>query len=394
MNINKALYVLSMFSDISSGSDTYHQRRAAFIAYRLAQELGFNENGLNLALQAAFIHDMGILSDASKIETFRQILDENFEELTKHAVVSSRLARYFNLHLDVSNAISLHHTPNEINPAVLGNILFLADNIEVAYRSLSNPFAFSELYDFVAQKSEIFDKDALAAFKRLSECEEFWYSLNSDNLDRELLKIVGKHEYSIEQSDFIKRFAYFTAYATDNISMFFDGYSVLMKNIAVALGYKLSLDVSMLSLASLFAHMGNVLIPEDLINSPAKLEDDEINIIKSHTYYTTMFLDMLEVDDKVKNMAVHHHEYGQKDRYPFCIKSVDRYEEVMSVSSVLAALLQDRPYRVAYSNDEAKDILKDMEFDKDILNTALDLDLDKIKKAEDEYYEGIRRLFV
>ncbi len=394
MNINKALYVLSMFSDISSGSDTYHQRRVTYIAYRLAEELGFNKQGLSFILQSGFIHDVGVLSDASRIETFRQIINENFEQLTKHAVVSSKIARYFNLHLDVSNAIGLHHTPNEINPAVLGNILFLADNIEVSYRSLSNPFAFLELYDFVAQKSKLFDKDALAAFKRLSACEEFWYSLKSDNLDRELLKIVEEHIYETEQNDFIKRFAYFTAYAVDNLSMFFDGYSVLTKNIAAALGYKLSLNISSLILASLFAHIGNVFIPEDLINSPTKLEDDEFNIIKSHTYYTKMFLDMLEVKRSIKNAAIYHHKHGQKSSYPFCSTELSKCDKIIAVSSTFAALLQDRPYRAAYSNDEARDILKTMEFDKDILNITLDLDLDKIKKQKDEYYEGIRRLFV
>ncbi len=394
MDVNKTLYTISRFSDISSGNDTYHQRRVTLIAYKIAEGLKFDDFGLNLTLQAGLIHDTGLLSEASRIETFRQIIDENFKQLTKHATVSSRIARYFNLHLDVSNAIGLHHTPSEINPAILGNVLFLADNIEVAYRSISNPFAFNEIYDFIAQKDKLFDENALRVFKELSKKEEFWYSLKDDNLDRELLSIVSKHKQKPDRADFVKRIAYFVAFLSDSISMFFDNYSILLKNISVALGYKLSLDIEKLTLASLFAHFGNVFIPLDLLNSPSKLDDTEFNIIKSHPYYTKMFLGLLGVDNDIINMSVYHHENMDKTGYPFKIEADDRYVQVVKLSSVLAALLQDRPYRVAYSYDEAKDIIKEFGFDKSILNIALELDLKKIYETKDEYYEGIRRLFI
>ncbi len=393
MNINKAIYTLSLFSDMENGDDTFHKRRVTLIAYRIAEYLRIDNFGLNLILQAGLLHDIGLISGSSKIETFRQIINENFEQLTRHAVISSRIARYFNLHLDVSNAIALHHTPADTNHAVLGNILFLADNIEVSFRSLTNPFAFNELYDFVAQKERLFNKDMLNAFRVISQKESFWYELHEENLDRELLKIVDKHDLPAN-GDFIKRLAYFVAYSSDYRSLFYENYSIIVKNIAVSIGYKLSLSTEKLILSSLFAHAGNAFLPVDLINSPKQLSETEFNIIKAHPYYTDVFLDMLEMEDKIKYPAIFHHENHSNSGYPFKISEFDKNTEVIRLSTVLAALLQDRPYRVAYSFDEAKDILKEFDFDKDVLDAALNLDLEKMLEIKDEYYEGIRRLFI
>lgn len=393
MDINRAIYTLSLFSDMENGSDTFHKRRVTLIAYRIAEYLKISKFGLNLILQAGLMHDIGLISGSSKIETFRQIIDENFKQLSRHAVISSRIARYFNLHLDVSNAIGLHHTPADTNHAVLGNILFLADNVEVSFRSLTNPFAFDELYDFVAQKERLFNKDMLNAFKVLSQKESFWYEMHEENLDRELIKIVNKHRMPVN-SDFVKRLAYFTAYYSDHMSLFYENYSVFVKNIAVSIGYKLSLSAEDLMLSSLFAHVGNAFLPTDLIDSPKQLNETEFNIIKSHPYYTDVFLDMLEIGDKIKCPAVCHHENLSGSGYPFKVSKFDKNTEVVRLSTVLAALLQDRPFRAAYNLDEAKDILKEFDFDNDVLDAALNLDLGKIIEVKDEYYEGIGRLFI
>ncbi len=393
MNQNKILYALSLFSDTTSGKDTLHQRRVALVAYKIAENLEFDEYGLNLVLQSGLIHDLGLLSAASKTETFKQIVDENFSELNKHAIVGSRLARFLNLHLDVSNAINFHHTPNEKNTNVLGNILFLADNIEAVYRSISNPFAFDEIYNFIAQKERLFDKKMFLVFRELAQTESFWYALNEKNVDREMSHIIDKHQIETDM-EFIKRTAYFMAYVSDHITPFFENYSVYAKNIAMAIGYKMSLNIDDLILAALFSHAGYAFIPTNLLNSPENLSETDFNIIKAHPYYTKLLLDIMELEDNIKQPAIYHHEKKNKEGYPFKIALSGEYVEVIGISTLLAALLQDRPYRVAYEYEDAKNVLYEGSFSKNLLDVALNLDLEKIVKSKDEYYEGIGRLFV
>ncbi len=394
MNLNRILYALSFFSDRSNGYDTFHQRRVALIAYNIAKQMGFDEYGLNLILEAALIHDAALLSEATKTETFRQIINENFEQLNRHAAIGKRAARFFSLHLDVSNAVNLHHTPSNINPAMLGNILFLSDNIEVSYRSLSNPFAFDELYDFLSQKKELFHDEAFKAYKELSQKESFWYQLHEKNLDSELSAVVNKLYEPVKKEDFIKRIAYFMAYSTDNLSPFFENYSVLSKNIAISIGYKLSLDMERIVLSTLLSHLGNVFLPTELLNNPGSLSSVDFNIIKSHPYYSKKIIDIMGLEDEIKFPAIYHHEVGTDSAYPFIVGDVDEYAQVVGISTACAALLQDRPYRIAYDADEAKDIIKNMNFEKRVVDITLNLDFEKIKNIKDNYYEGVRRLFV
>ncbi len=393
MDLNKALYVLSLFSDTTNGNDTFHQRRVAYIAYKIAEGLDFDEYGLNLILQSGLIHDIGLLSETSKLETYKQIIDENFEALNKHAVAGSKIARFFNLHLDVSNAINLHHTPQEKNTSVFGNILFLADNIESVYRSISNPFAFDEIYNFIAQKEHLFNKDMFKVFRNLAQTESFWYALNKKNIDIELSRLVRRHKTQAT-GDFLKRIAYFMAYSSDHITPFFENYSIYIKNIAMAIGYKMSLDVDSLVLSSLFAHAGYIFIPTLLLNSPDSLNETDFNIIKAHPYYAKALLDELGVDDNIKYPAIYHHEKINKEGYPFKVTIFDDYTEILRISTFLAALLQDRPYRISYEYDEAKNMLNAQEFDKRILDIALSLELENVVKTKDEYYDGIGRLLV
>ncbi len=393
MELNKALYVLSKFSDTANAKDTLHQRRVTLIAYKIAEKLGFDEQGLNLVLQAGLIHDIGLLSETSKIETYRQIIDENFQQLTEHAVKSSKLARFFNLHLDVSNAIGLHHTPKDKNSSVIGNILFLADNIEASYRTLSNPFAFDELYNFIAQKKALFDDAMFKIFRDLAQTESFWYSLSENNMETEIMSIINRYKIEAD-NEFLKRIAYFMAYSSDHISPFFENYSIYIKNIAIAIGYKLSLNMENIALSALFSHSGYAFIPTNILNSPENLNETDFNIIKSHPYYTKHILDALDVGSEIKYPAIYHHENKSGDGYPFKTNISNTYIEVLRISTLLAALLQDRPYRIAYEYEEAKNMLNSINFEDNILSIALNLELENVVNTKDEYYEGIRRLFI
>ncbi len=398
MKINNSLYILSIISDTVNGNDTMHQRRVAVIACNIAEKMGFDKRVVEMVFQAALIHDIGLLDETAKIETFRQIIDDNFKQLTNHALKSAKIARFFNLHPDISSAIELHHTKAEINPSILGSIIFLADNIEVSYRSLSNHFAFNELYDFVAQKSEFFDKNALESFRSLSKCESFWYSIDDKNLDKSLLKILNIFEDKDADVRLEKAISYFLAYLSDSVTIFNGGYSLLMKNISLALAYKLKADTNLVISASLISHIGNIFIPKEIFDKFNEFDDIDYNIVKSHPYYTKFLCERLGFDKNIVDCAALHHENLLKEGYPFKVNNFSKEAKILQVSSVLAACLQDRPYRVALSKDEINTVLnkmaKDGLLDSKVVKEALILDYDKIIKSKDEYYEAVRKILL
>ncbi|WP_022670640.1 HD-GYP domain-containing protein [Hippea alviniae] len=393
MDIKRVLFELSRLSDFIEGNDTFHQRRVAVIAFELARELKFDNFGLDLVLKSALIHDIALLNDTSKVETFRQIVYEEFGKLNKHATVSGRIARFFNLHLDITTAINLHHTPHGSNSSLIGSILFLADNIEVAHRSLTNPFAFDELFDFLKQKGDLFDDTLLDAFKRCSEKECFWFYLLDENVDdriEEILKMLPEEEVDDKFKDAL---FYFLAYASDRIAPFFEGYSILTKNIATSLGYKLNLDVNRLKYAALSSHIGNLTVPFDVFKKES-IDEVEYNIIKSHTLNAKRVLEKMGFDD-LAQVVFAHHENIKNSGYP-CKRLPSLESEVLGLSSFVAAMMQDRPYRAALSNKEIVNEIDKMseKYHESVIKALKEIDFDKVRKTKDEYYDAVSKLFL
>ncbi len=395
MWVNKLLFELCRLSDSLEGEDTFHQRRVCYIAYNIAKELGFDEFGLDLVIKSALLHDIGILTDESKVETFRNIIYEDYESLNRHAVISGRVARFLNMHLDVTLAINLHHTPHENNTSIIGNILFLADNVEIAYRSLTNPYAYDDLVEFLEQKKKLFDPNMFEALKNIARKECFWFSLLEDYIDDAICEILDRLPKEEVDNKLKTAVCYLISYMSDNIAPFYDKYTLFVKNIAVNLGYKLGLDTKVLHNAALLSHIGNLKIPYDTFKMPS-LDEETYNVVKSHTFEGYHILKRMGFE-KEAELVLLHHENNTKEGYPCKVKP-EKEAAALALATIVAAIMQDRPYRVARSDDKIREGLKNFKdidlFDSEVINAMLEIDLEKVRKTEDEYYTAVKKLFI
>ncbi len=390
MRFDKLIYGFSKFMDTAT-YDTMHQRRTAYIAANIAIRMGLPDEAVALLLEGALLHDVALFSDKQKEENFLQIVKEEYKSLTSHATKGYRVARYLNAHLEVSHAIGMHHTPSDRNHSILGSLLFLSDNVEVAFRALTNPFAFSEIPEFLKQKKNLFDTEMFETFESLSSEEAFWYGMFRECLDTNIKKLLNRYFSQEANEELFKRIAYLVAYRIDSLSIYTENYSVLAKNIAMAIGYMLSLDTELLRLAALFSHLGYAFLPVELLIKPDKLDGVEVNMIRMHPYHAGCLLEEMGAKRELLECVIGHHI---SDGYPYGRERKTALSEVLSAATVCAALLQDRPYRAAFSQDEAKKMILQMDFSEPIKNAIEAIDLEKAKSSEDEYYEGVRRLFL
>ena len=395
MWVNKLLFELCRLSDSLEGEDTFHQRRVCYIAYNIAKELNFDGFGLDLVVKSALLHDIGILTDESKIETFRNIIYEDYESLNRHAVISGRIARFFNMHLDVTSAINLHHTPHENNTSIIGNILFLADNVEIAYRSLTNPYAYDDLVEFLEQKKGLFDPNMFEVLKSIARKECFWFSLLENHIDDAVCEILDQLPKEEVNEKLKNAVVYLISYMSDSIAPFYDKYTLYVKNIAVNLGYKLGLDTKVLHNAALLSHVGNLKIPHDTFKMPS-LDEETYNVVKSHTFEGYRILKHMGFE-KEAELVLLHHENNTKEGYPCKVKP-EKEAAALALATIVAAIMQDRPYRVARSDEKIKEGLKNFReielFDGEIIDAMLEIDLEKVRKTDDEYYTAVKKLFI
>jgi len=143
--------------------------------------------------------------------------------------------------------------------------------------------------------------------------------------------------------------------------------------------------------ASPFHDIGKVGIRDEILLKPAKLTDEEFEIMKTHS---TIGYEILK-DTKGKylqlgaSIALYHHEKYDGSGYPHGLKGEDIPIEarIVAVADVFDALVSKRPYKKAWSYEDAIELLKSeraKHFDPKLLNIFID-SIDEIKKINQKY---------
>ena len=125
-----------------------------------------------------------------------------------------------------------------------------------------------------------------------------------------------------------------------------------------------------------FLHdIGKIIIPEMILSKPKHLEQEEISIIKEHPVYSEKLISKIKHLKSYAQWARWHHEYVNGKGYPDGIPSLSLPLEVriLAVCNAYAALTEQRPYRKAFTSQEAKQELKKQagtKWDADVVKVA------------------------
>lgn len=127
------------------------------------------------------------------------------------------------------------------------------------------------------------------------------------------------------------------------------------------LGTSLELDeetVSTLGVAGIVHDIGKLLIPHDVLMKPGKLTADELKVIREHPETGYQLLKAHDaLPEVVLTICRLHHEMLDGSGYPFGLKapSLDMAVRISTVCDVFDALTTSRPYKRAWSPEEALD---------------------------------------
>lgn len=145
--------------------------------------------------------------------------------------------------------------------------------------------------------------------------------------------------------------------------------------------------------AGLLHDVGKIRIPEDIINKPGRLTDEEFNIMKIHSITGYHILRGLSDNDVIAIAARYHHERYDGKGYPNGIKG-DRIPEmarILGVADAYDAMTSNRSYRKALPQEVARREIeagKGSQFDPDIAEIMLqmiDEDTDyRMRQSDDE----------
>ncbi len=145
------------------------------------------------------------------------------------------------------------------------------------------------------------------------------------------------------------------------------------KAIAKALGFS-ERDQSRIYIAGILHDIGKIGIPDHILLKPGLLTKHEYKIMKYHPLFSYYILKSLEPFKDIALMVKQHHERCSGNGYPDGLKCDEILKEarILAIADVFDAITSKRPYRKRLTVDEAIEILKKEDLDKEILPVAIE----------------------
>jgi len=125
--------------------------------------------------------------------------------------------------------------------------------------------------------------------------------------------------------------------------------------------------------------IGKLAIPDEILNKPEKLTDEEFSIIKSHVRITNEILSGVTGFEDICDWASSHHEKLNGSGYHLGINAgkISFISRLLACADIYQAISEERPYHPARSHEETMPILYEMAV-KGFIDSFIVEDFDKV----------------
>jgi putative nucleotidyltransferase with HDIG domain len=371
--IQDILLSLANVVDLMNPALNEHHKHVAYISYRIATTLGYNQTDIQHIVLAALLHDIGAFSEQERLSLLH-FEDYLYSRVHFHAEVGYQFLREFPLLEKAASYIRFHHRSwQPVNDDIIQDvkvpkesyIIHLADRISVLIRRNQNILRqTNNIRTRVATKSSVFPPELLEAFYDTSRKEEFWLNTLYEPVDEVLCHSIGLETLQLNSAQFESLIDLFRR-IIDFRSIFTSVHSSGVAAVAVALaeiaGFSHQ-EIHMIKYAGYLHDLGKIAIPSEILEKPSYLAPHEQSIIRIHPYHTDRILRPIKMLDTIRIWAAQHHERLDGNGYPFHYNqnTLSLGSRILAVADVFTALTEDRPYRSGIQIVNALDIIKNM----------------------------------
>ena len=380
--------MLMAFSDALNLVDerlTDHHKQVGYICYEFCRLLELDDDFTKKLVMLGLVHDIG----AFREEERSRLLSFEVENVMDHAVTGYLLLRHISIYEDFAQAILYHHTHYrqglnftevEQETAMMAQLIFLADRVSVlALTSQKNVLAsVSDIIMTIESESgSLFNPTYVALLLKLKKYDFFWLNLMTDNKDRIIRDLIIRNEVDMTYKVF-KDFTKMFVYSIDFRSRYTATHSMGVAAVAKALANLYGLDeghAQMVEMAGYYHDIGKLMVPYEILDKPGPLTEDEYNLIKQHPYFTKYILERIEGMEFINEISSNHHEMADGQGYPYRLgdKELSLEAKLLTVADIFTALTENRPYREQASNDEIRNLFRQLVAQGKIEKTLADI---------------------
>ena len=372
INLDELLLCLSNAVDLISPILSNHHQQVAYLTFFLAEQLKLPVEEQKDVFLAALVHDIGALSKKERLE----LIESEPPTVNNHGFRGAKLLERFRPLQNAAQIIKFHHQPwdNGSGRVYMGenvpfasHIVHLADRTCAMLRPGRNVLTqLPEILAAIREKSNsVFEPGLVNALFKLRKKDYIWLDLITSRSPIKMIAENGLLDILVLEIDDIVDLAFIFSQIIDFRSRFTAchsaGVAKTAEQLAQLVGFS-PVECKVMLIAGYLHDLGKVAVDNRILEKPGKLDEDEFNEIRAHTYYTYHLLDAIPQFDTIKTWASYHHEKLNGTGYPFHIKgdSLPLGSRVMAVADVFTANTEDRPYRRGMDDEQAIKVLNKM----------------------------------
>ena len=365
------IMILSDAMDLISPALVNHHKQVAYIALSIGEELNLPVEQKNELILAGASHDIGAFSRKERME----LMQFEGEDTYTHARIGSSLLKMFEPLSSVATLVRFHHVPwnagggsefdGEQVP-VGSQLLHLADRVAVLINKREEILGqVKGICERIKEQSgKMFMPHLVDAFMNLATKEYFWLDAVSQSITPLLRSRASLETTEINLdslSSFAKLFSQIIDFRSPFTATHSSGVAASAESIAKFAGFS-ERECRLMRVAGYLHDLGKLVVPKEILEKPAKLTENEFNVIRSHTFHTYRTLEPIGALNIINAWASFHHERMDGTGYPFHHKGQDLAlgSRIMAVADVFTAITEDRPYRKGMCSDSALQVLQKM----------------------------------
>jgi putative two-component system response regulator len=184
-------------------------------------------------------------------------------------------------------------------------------------------------------------KDLRIALEQMAEAQRLAYQAQLETVER--LAILAEYKDKVTGRHIVRMSEYCAA---------------------IARALKLpAAEVELILHASRMHDVGKVAVPESILRKPGSLDKEEWVVMRTHSTIGSAILEnsTSKILQAGQLIALHHHERWDGTGYPNGLSAHDipLWGRICAVGDVFDAVTSERPYKPAFDNKDAFQILKD-----------------------------------
>ncbi len=336
-----------------------HGERVAYIACELCRS-----GKLQLDLQTMFLlgvfHDVG----AYKTDEIDRMLEFETNNVWNHSIYGYLFMKYMSPLKDYSEAILYHHTPwkhvvtSKAACRDYAGLIHLADRIDIAAAYGEKSVQFQKL---LSNEKGLFGEELVEILRSKVDKTRLLRELKDGSYRKRNLEISV--EFGIDATEALE-YLKMIVYAIDFRSEHTVTHTINTTSVALNIARHFGLDDTELEkiyLGALLHDVGKVAIPQEILEFPGKLSDEQMSVMRTHVYETEQLIRSIVPDD-ICEIAVRHHEKLDGSGYPHGLSDGELTfpQRIVAVADIVSALSSQRSYKEPFPRDKTIFILNEM----------------------------------